>query len=182
MARAFGFRGPTARGHTSLGHRPRLSVSLIPGGLKARTMGEKVWSFVAGEVGATERGHCSPRLDSGLADRNVRPPLSCASEKVRPSALSRANGPGLYQPGPTAQVVRLNHFRRAEGPSYGSGMERPYRPGASRCSAPGCSLGPRRGRTGSVGVGVFEEVWAFGLRGPTARNHTSLGHRPRLPI
>jgi hypothetical protein len=39
----------------------------------------------------------------------------------------RANGPGSYQPGPTAQVSGSSHPRRAEGPSHRSGMERPYR-------------------------------------------------------
>jgi hypothetical protein len=159
--------------------------------------------------------------------------------------FSRANGPESYQPGPTAQVGGLIDTERAEGPFHRSGMGHPYRPGASRCSAPGYRLGPRWGRTGweeasawsersgllsylrngaplqgfgdwcigdlgrwprlvwgaplALGnawvrweAGVVGEVWPSvvfearskrsGLlcsRGPTARNHTSLGQRPR---
>jgi hypothetical protein len=42
-------------------------------------------------------------------------------------SFPRAKGPESYQPGPTAQVSGLCHFRRAEGPSHRSGMDRPYR-------------------------------------------------------
>jgi len=128
----------------------------------------------------TERGLSSPRLDSGSADRNVRPPLSggiiarlkwsgllsvlLCHEGQRPGTIPAwANGPGY----------RIESLMRAEGPSHWSGMARPCSPWASRCSAPGCPLGPRWGRAdwvmgammgrpyraGGIGVSV---TWADG--------------------
>jgi hypothetical protein len=134
--------GPTARGHTSLGQRPRLPDGIISEGLKARSIG-LAWRAPTGlrgsvrrkpgplaqagmgrAVGAggggTERGFSNPRLDSWLADRNVRPPLASrkvarrwrclgteglACFRLASCRFRRAKGPESYQPGPSAQVA-----------------------------------------------------------------------------
>jgi len=50
-----------------------------------------VWSApLALEAGGTERGLSSPRLDSGLVDRNVHPPLSAGAWSKRSVLLSFA--------------------------------------------------------------------------------------------
>jgi hypothetical protein len=54
------------------------------------------------------------------------------------------------------EIVR---HREALAPLQGALMGGGRLPGASPCSAPGCPLGPRWGRTGSVEARVVGEVW-----------------------
>jgi hypothetical protein len=95
-------RGPTARGHTSLGQRPRLRDGIISEGLKARPIGPP-WraptglrglvrrqpgplaqagmrrAVGAGGGGGTERGFSNPRLDSWW--RTGMSALRCPAER-----------------------------------------------------------------------------------------------------
>ena len=74
---------------------------------------EEVWPFVA--LRPEERS-------AGFPTRVVPSQGTGETQNGLAFGRMRAKGPESYQPGPTAQVTRLSHFRRAEGPSHRSGI------------------------------------------------------------
>ena len=74
--------------------------------------------------------------------------------------------------------------RNPDGSSHWSGYGAPLQ-GFGICASVTWAVGPgwygaRRWRSGKCAERCAE-FWAFGVQGPTARSHTSLGQRPRLP-